>query len=123
MASKVENRDFDWAAWPEFPKNFTFGSKIKWEEARFNWDANPYTWDEVRFVILLTGYGKDVLDELGRDEEKRKRFIKLVCKVKGYDKYSKQKTIRNDIEITAEDVNLVVESVLGIDLIVENIHV
>lgn len=124
MASNVENRDFDWAAWPEFPKNYTFGSKIKWEEARFKWNENPYTWDEVRFVILLTGYGKEVVDVLGRDEEKRKRFIKLICKVKGIETYSGQKTVRDDIEITAEDVNLVVEQVLRtIDLRVENIHV
>ena len=124
MASNVENRDFNWAAWPEFPKNYTFGSKIKWEEARFKWDENPYTWDEVRFVILLAGVGADFLETLERDEEKKKKFIKLVCKVKGIQTYSGQKTVRDDIEITTADVNLVIEQVLSkVDLTVENIHV
>ena len=124
MASNVENRDFNWAAWPEFPKNYTFGSKIKWEEARFKWDENPYTWDEVRFVILLAGVGADVLETLERDEEKKKKFIKLVCKVKGIQTYRVKKTVRDDIEITTADINLVIEQVLSkVDLTVENIHV
>ena len=57
------------------------------------------------------------------DPEKKKRFIKLVCKVKGIETYSGQKTIREDIEITAEDCELVIKEVLGIDLTVENINV
>ena len=53
----------------------------------------------------------------------KKRVIKLVCKVKGIETYSGQKTIRDDIEITAEDCELVVKEVLGIDLTVENRNV
>ena len=124
MDSNVENRDFNWAGWPGFPKNYTFGSKIKWEEARFKWDENPYTWDEVRFVILLAGVGADVLETLDQDEEKKKKFIKLVCKVKVIETYSGQKTVNTDIKITTADVNLVIEQVMRkINLTVENIHV
>ena len=47
----------------------------------------------------------------------------LVCKVKGIETYSGQKTIREDIKITAEDCELVIKEVLGIDLTVENINV
>ena len=52
-----------------------------------------------------------------------KRFIKLICKVKGIETYSGQKTIRDDIKVSTEDVELVIKEVLGIDLTVENIHV
>ncbi len=124
MASNVENQDFNWSAWPKFPKNYTFGSKITWNQANFDWDKNPYTWEEVRFVILLTGYGADVIESLEQDNNKKQKFIKLVCKVKGIETYSGQKTVNTDIKITTADVNLVIEQVMRkINLTVENIHV
>ncbi len=111
------------------------GDKIKWEEANFKWDLAPtdtgktrYTWDDVKFLEeLVDGHGASAdgilwhIDQA--DPEKKKRFIRLVCKVKGIETYSGQKTIKDDIEITAEDCKLVVKEVLGIDLTVENIHV
>ena len=110
------------------------GDKIKWEEANFKWDLAPtdtgkarYTWDDVKFLEeIATGVasGEEILSVVEKLEpEKKKRFIRLVCKVKGIETYSGQKTINDDIEITAEDCKLVVKEVLGIDLTVENIHV
>ena len=110
------------------------GDKIKWEEANFKWEKAPtnetkdrYTWDDVRFLeeIVSDGAsGQEIayhVDQL--DPDKKKRFIKLVCKIKGIETYSGQKTIRDDIDVSAEDIELVVKDVLGIDLTVENIHV
>tara|TARA_R100001377_G_scaffold84588_1_gene68487 strand:+ start:1233 stop:1589 length:357 start_codon:yes stop_codon:yes gene_type:complete len=112
--------------------------KIKWEEANFTWefappeqgiggDVVPYTWDDVRVVDELLSQGASVpeiahhIEQL--DPEKKRRFIKLVCKVKGIETYSGQKTIKSDdIKITVEDIELVVKEVLGIDLTVENIN-
>ena len=103
-------------------------TKIKWEDANFKWDDNPHKWDEVLLVLeIVEAAGGSVegairaVEEL--DPEKKKRFIKLVCKVKGIETYSGQKTIREDINVSAEDIELVVKEVLGIDLTVENIHV
>ena len=107
---------------------------IKWEDADFKWEkapttGTPYTWDEVLLVeeVVVESDGASG-DEIAwnvnqLDPEKKKRFIKLVCKVKGIETYSGQKTIREDIEVTAEDIEMVVKEVLGIDLTVENIHV
>jgi|TARA_E500000305_G_C3912976_1_gene184270 hypothetical protein len=111
-----------------------FGDKIKWKDADFKWEKAPtdgtqprYTWDDVRVVEQVVSDGASSQEVLWNVEqlesEKKKRFIKLVCKVKGIETYSGQKTIRDDIEITAEDCELVVKEVLGIDLTVENIHV
>jgi hypothetical protein len=108
------------------------GDKIKWEDADFKWNdavpGNIYTWNDVKFLEeLVDGHGATAdgilwhIDQA--DPEKKKRFIKLVCKVKGIETYSGQKTIRDDIKITTEDVKLVVKEVLGIDLTVENINV
>ena len=31
----------------------TYGDKITWDEANFLWNDNPYTWDDVRFILYL----------------------------------------------------------------------
>ena len=100
-------------------------TKIKWEEANFKWNNNPHIWNLVVEIVeagggTVTGALKAV-EQL--EPEKKKRFIKLVCKVKGIETYSGQKTIREDIDVSAEDIELVVKEVLGIDLTVENINV
>ena len=93
------------------------------------WNDNPHTWDDVQLVVsLVESRGASVPEILWQvdnlDPEKKRRFIKLVCKVKGIETYSGQKTMKTeDIKISADDVKLVVKDVLGIDLTVENIHV
>ena len=106
-------------------------TKITWEDANFKWNENPYKWDEVQLVTQVVaaaasaGAGGDEIVKYvdALEPEKKKRFIKLICKVKGIETYSGQKTIRDDIKVNAEDIELVVKEVLGIDLTVENIHV
>ena len=68
-----------------------------------------------------TGKASDYKKTLTPSEQKR--FVKLVCKVKGIETYSGQKTIDDDVTVTAEDVKLVIKEVLGVDLTVENINV
>jgi len=118
-------------------------TKIKWEDADFKWNiappsedfkpgfkasSFPFTWDDVALVEevveAVQEAGGSVIDGIEKLEpEKKKRFIKLICKVKGIETYSGQKTIRDDIKVSTEDVELVIKEVLGIDLTVENIHV
>ena len=99
-------------------------TKIKWNEANFKWNDNPHIWNLVVEVLEAIDDGVGFVDAVEKLEpEKKKRFIKLVCKVKGIETYSGQKTIRDDIDVSAEDIELVVKEVLGIDLTVENIHV
>tara|TARA_R110002020_G_scaffold49287_2_gene140335 strand:- start:606 stop:932 length:327 start_codon:yes stop_codon:yes gene_type:complete len=104
---------------------------ITWDNANFTWDNNSHTWDEVVLVekAIKTGtdgsYPEDpvkALDTNLTDDEKQ-RFVKLICKVKGIETYSGQKTINNDINITAKDIQLVAQKVLGIDIMAENINV
>tara|TARA_R110000822_G_scaffold57731_4_gene144885 strand:- start:489 stop:818 length:330 start_codon:yes stop_codon:yes gene_type:complete len=107
-------------------------TKIKWEDADFKWNLAPtdtsairYTWDDVTLVeeVVELSSGNVVKAVESLDADKKDRFIKLICKVKGIETYSGQKTIREDIEVTAEDCELVIKEVLGIGLTVENIHV
>jgi hypothetical protein len=111
----------------------TFGDKITWDEANFLWNDNPYTWDDVRFIITVTDKGGGNPDlikkELDKDEEKKKRFIEILVKVKGNQEYSspyiynQKKEVQDDLEVSVEDIKLVVQEVLGINLEIKNIHV
>ena len=83
---------------------------LQWDNVRSRtgistWGENPYKWDDV-FLILEVGAatGDEIAYNVNQlDPEKKKRFIKLICKVKGIETYSGQKTIRDDIKVTAED--------------------
>ena len=100
------------------------GAPMRWRNASFLWNDNPFTWDDIFDASdMLDHFSDGDFDNYNIDPEKKRRYIRLICKVKGIETYSGQKTVRDDIEITAEDVKLVAKEVLGIDLTVENIHV
>ena len=98
-------------------------NEIKWKDANFRWNAAPentklkrYTWNEVQLV-----YDAISVDTTWPtwEDEKKKRLIKLICKVKGKT-YKETKEVQ-DIQITAKDIKLLAEKVLGIEVITENI--
>jgi len=102
---------------------------IKWENANFKWELAPtdptkprYTWNDVVLVEEALGGGGDMVDNMPWtkwEDDKKKRLIKLICKVKGTT-YKKSKYI-NDYKIKVSDVKLIAEKVLGIEVITENI--
>jgi len=53
-----------------------------------------------------------------QDKEKRQRFIRLMCRVKGYPEYDERKEVMENIKVTIDDVKFVVKKVAGVDLIV-----
>ena len=100
------------------------GAPMRWERASFLWNDNPFTWDDIFDATdMLDHFSDGNFDHYEIEPEKKRRYIRLICKVKGLETYSGQKTIRDDIEITAEDVKLVVEKVLDINLTIENIQI
>jgi hypothetical protein len=92
-----------------------------WDTADFTFDNNIYTWDDVCFVLSISG-GTDDLSAW--DEQKRKKFISVYIKVKAQQEPGylydwripeKSKSIEpKNIRITAEDVKLVIENVLNV---------
>ena len=95
---------------------------ITWNEANFKWNDNPHTWDEVLLVIEALGGGGVMAEDMPWTQfkdEKKKRLIKLICKVQG-------KTIREekeiqDYKIKISDIKLLAKKVLGIEIMTENI--
>ena len=115
---------------------------IKWKDADFKWNAAPpnenykvgfkpskfpYTWNDVTLVeeaiggVGVSGGGvmADDMPWTKWEDDKKEKLIKLICKVKG--KTYKQTKQVKDIKITAKDIRLLAEKVLGIEVITENV--
>ena len=97
---------------------------ITWDNANFTWDNNPHTWDEVLLVIEVVeslGGGGVIEDDMPwmKIQDKKKRLVKLICKVQGKT-ITKEKEIQ-DYKIKVSDIKLLAEKVLGIEVITENI--
>ena len=101
-------------------------SKVQWggltEDGRSVstiWGNNPFTWDDVALAVeiadVIDGVGytrrKERLDDLFKDEEKKKRFIHLVCRIKGEKVYDDKVEVK-DIDVKIEDAELVVETIV-----------
>ena len=107
-------------------------AKIKWEDADFKWNLAPtdttktrYTWNEVILVeevVEAIQQGGGVMEDdmpWTKNQDKKKRLIKLILKCQGKT-YKETKEIQ-DIEITAKDIKILAEKVLGIEVLTENI--
>ena len=97
---------------------------ITWDNANFKWNDNPHTWDEVLLVIeaveALGGGG--VMEEdmpWMKNQDTKKRLVKLICKVQG--KTIKEEKEIQDYKIKVSDIKLLAEKVLGIEVLTENI--
>ena len=83
------------------------------------WSNNSFTWGEVSLAAeieeVIDGVGykkrKERLDKLFKDEDKKKRFIHLVCRIKGEKVYDDKVEVQ-DIDVKVEDAELVVETIV-----------
>ena len=109
---------------------------IKWKDADFKWNIAPpnenykvgfkptkfpYTWNDVALVKAALGGGGDMgeMPWTKWEDNKKKNLVKLICKIQGKT-YKETKEIKN-IKITAKDIKLLAEKILGIEVITENI--
>ena len=84
------------------------------------WGSNSYTWGEVEFVQeIVDGIGtgsrrarQDRLNKILDDEDKKKRLIHLICRIKGEKVYDDVTEVGN-VEVKVEDVELVAENIIG----------
>ena len=86
-----------------------------------------YTWGDVSFIIEIadgigTGSRRAREDRLNKfDDEKKKKLIHLICRVKGEKVYDEKKEV-GDMKIKLDDADLVINEVLG-KMRVEGINV
>ena len=98
------------------------GTPIKWENANFSFSNNSFTWEEVVLVKEALGGGGVMAEDMPWtqfDTDKKKRLVKLICKVQGKT-IKEEKEIQN-YKIKVSDIKLLAEKVLGIEIITENI--
>ena len=82
-------------------------TKIKWNNADFKWDNNPYLWNLVEEVIAeIEGGGN--WRRRDRDKKKRRQVIRLLMWRKGIKVYDEEKEIEN-IELHVDDIKLIAE--------------
>ena len=82
------------------------------------WGNNSYTWGDVAFVLsIFDGIGSSSrrarekrLQDL--DKDKKKRLIRLICRVKGEKVYDEEKEV-GDIQLRLDDVDMVINKVIG----------
>lgn len=89
---------------------------FKWNNANFKWDSNPYTWDDCALTKEIVDAGSNY-QEVFKDTTKKKKFIKLLCKIEGVEYKETKEVKKRQIRIT--DVALVAKEVLGVDIKVE----
>lgn len=97
---------------------------FKWGNCNVLWKLANWKWSECALIEdIIKGYGPGAppifpawLREDTKEEEKRKRFIRLLCKVRGEPPYDEKKEVKTNIKITAKDIEMVVKAVSGIDV-------
>tara|TARA_B110000240_G_C13394677_1_gene408310 strand:+ start:562 stop:858 length:297 start_codon:yes stop_codon:yes gene_type:complete len=94
-------------------------TSIKWENANFSWSNNPFTWDEVELVKEIISGAIEDMPWTQFDTDKKKRLVKLICKVQGKT-IKEEKEIQN-YKIKVSDIKLLAEKVLGIEVLTENV--
>ena len=103
-------------------------SIFTWDSANFNWNDNPYTWDEVGLILDIADgdgdtSGQGVQKKVQKLEpEKRKKLIHLIMRRKGIKVYDNSKVVNDDIKIDIEDVEMIIKEVKA-QIQAENIHV
>ena len=84
------------------------------------WGSNSYTWGDVHLIQeIIDGIGtgsrrarQDRLNKFLEDEDKKKRLIHLICRIKGETVYDDVTEVGN-VEVKVEDVEMVAKSVIG----------
>ena len=100
---------------------------VKWKDGD-KWGTLNITWGDYQLVEEVAeviekggGGGRYLKDYFDKDKEKKKRFIRLICRIKGEKVYDEKKEI-GSVEIKVEDAELIIERVLG-KMRVENTNV
>ena len=83
------------------------------------WGSNAFTWGDVQFVQeIVDGIGtgsrrerQDRLNKILDDEDKKKKLIHLICRIKGEKVYDDYTEVKN-VEVDVDDVELVVETII-----------
>jgi hypothetical protein len=99
----------------------------QWANANISWINADWTWEECQVVQdIISGIPMDGVDATTLIQpwiqepwnpyrsEKKKKLIRLICKIKGQD-YDESKPV-SDYKINVDDISMVVKKVANFDL-------
>ena len=94
---------------------------VKWKDGG-KWGTLNITWGDYQLVQEVADVIEDGIGTKSRreregllkklDKDKKKRFIHLICRIKGEKVYDEKKEVE-DMEIKIQDAELVINEVLG----------
>jgi len=110
-----------------------------WDELNLKWIEVDWTWSECQllkeFIEEITGgggaldpgnvypYDDSLAQEWARkNAEKKKKLIRIICKVKGYLPNEIEKEVKKNRNITIRDIQLLMKVAKSVDLTVTPIH-
>lgn len=106
------------------------GVPITWNNAQFSYSLNTFKWDDVKAIIEGGKSRPDRIKEIiDGDEEAKKRFIEVIVRVKGNQEYSdsyiynQKKEIDSNLDVTIEDIKLVIQEYQKAKMTIKNINV
>lgn len=102
----------------------------KWDQTAIKWNVANWKWSECQFVLDLFSAGSTGVpgemalpawlhEEVPYDayaELKKKKFIEILCKVKGEPLYEAKVEKMMNKKISASDIKMVIKEVTGIDV-------
>ena len=84
---------------------------VTWEEADIVWNVTDFTWSEICLLVEIVnysgGYSSRTRKLRSKDKQTQKKFIKLLCKIKGEEECEETKYFRPDVQVRAEDFKLI----------------
>ena len=125
MAKKHKNLDnikIQWDGDLSHPKAGQQNQSIPASIDLGTWGDNPYTWGDVKFVSdIADGIGtggrrarQERLNQiLDKEPEKKKRLIRLICRIEGIKVYDGKKEVKEDTNISVEKVEMLINEVIG----------
>jgi hypothetical protein len=78
------------------------------------WIDIPFKWSDVPVIIEIEeavkrgGSRGGLTKYFGMDDEKKKKVIQVICKIKGIE-YKETKEVKDQIKITAKDIELLIQ--------------
>tara|TARA_B100000519_G_C14156642_1_gene397215 strand:+ start:638 stop:1030 length:393 start_codon:yes stop_codon:yes gene_type:complete len=84
------------------------------------WGSNDFTWGDAQFIQeIMDGIGtgsrrarQDRLNKILDDEDKKKKLIHLICRIKGEKVYDDVTEV-GSVQVDVNDVELVAENIVG----------
>jgi len=86
---------------------------VTWSEGDIVWGATDFTWSEICLLVDIViqgkqggGYSGQLKRLRNKNKYTQKKFIKLLCKIKG-EEYEETKYLQPNVNVKASDFKLI----------------